>query len=293
MIAGMEKLDTVKLALPVPPTADTDEAVVVVVLRGNPYSGEAAGRGRRRSANACTTIAPGGLLGGIPAENYDIEQTNARDTKLIVPLVLLVVGLILAAVLRALVAPAYLIAHRRRLLRGDARPLHLRLLRVSAAKGIAFNLVLLSFIFLVALGVDYNIFLMTRAREEAAVRGTREGVLRRPRQHRRRRHRRRPDPRRHLRHPDPAAARGAGPDRRHRRDRRPARHLRRPRPADPGDHLPARRARLVAAGRAATSDLAGADASSSCARRGGRRPSSPASRRRRRCRRRGGRPARG
>ena len=45
------------------------------------------------------------------------------------PLVLLVVGLILAAVLRALVAPAYLIAHRRRLLRGDARPLHLRLLR--------------------------------------------------------------------------------------------------------------------------------------------------------------------
>ncbi len=45
------------------------------------------------------------------------------------------------------------------------------------SEGLAFNLVLLSFLFLVALGVDYNIFLMTRAREEAATRGTREGVL--------------------------------------------------------------------------------------------------------------------
>ena len=122
--------------------------------------------------------------------------------------------------------------------------------RELGSEGVAFNLVLLSFLFLVALGVDYNIFLMARAREEAAGRGTREGDAGRPRQHRRRRHRRRPDPRRHLRHPDPAAARGAGPDRRHGRDRRPPRHLRRPRPADPGDHLPARRAHLVAVARA-------------------------------------------
>jgi len=46
-----------------------------------------------------------------------------------------------------------------------------------SGEGIAFNLVLLAFIFLVALGVDYNIFLMTRAREEAARRGTREGIV--------------------------------------------------------------------------------------------------------------------
>jgi len=48
---------------------------------------------------------------------------------------------------------------------------------VVGGEGIAFNLVLLAFLFLVALGVDYNIFLMTRAREEAASRGTRDGVL--------------------------------------------------------------------------------------------------------------------
>jgi len=48
---------------------------------------------------------------------------------------------------------------------------------VFGMEGLAFNLELMSFIFLVALGVDYNIFLMTRAREEAASRGTREGTL--------------------------------------------------------------------------------------------------------------------
>jgi RND superfamily putative drug exporter len=48
---------------------------------------------------------------------------------------------------------------------------------VFATEGLAFNLALMAFIFLVAIGVDYNIFLMTRAREEAALRGTREGML--------------------------------------------------------------------------------------------------------------------
>jgi RND superfamily putative drug exporter len=175
VVTGMRKLGSVKLALPVPPTADTDETVVVVVLRGNPYSGEAADavKGIRARLHE---IAPSGLLGGIPAENYDIEQTNARDTKLIVPLVLLVVGLILAMVLRALVAPAFLIVT---VVASFAATLGLCTFVFSelSSEGTAFDLVLLSFIFLVALGVDYNIFLMTRAREEAAARGTREGSL--------------------------------------------------------------------------------------------------------------------
>ena len=83
------------------------------------------------------------------------------------PLVLLVVGLILAAVLRALVAPAYLIVT---VVASFAATLGLCTFAFSqlGSEGIAFNLVLLSFLFLVALGVDYNIFLMTRAREEAA-----------------------------------------------------------------------------------------------------------------------------
>jgi RND superfamily putative drug exporter len=175
VLAAMKKLDTVKLALPVPPTNRTDEAAVVVLLRGDPYSGDAADAvaGIRDRLHE---IAPGGLLGGIPAENYDIEQTNAADTKLIVPLVLLVVGLILALVLRALVAPAFLIVT---VVASFAATLGLCTFAFSVfgSEGIAFDLVLLSFLFLVALGVDYNIFLMTRAREESAAHGTREGTL--------------------------------------------------------------------------------------------------------------------
>jgi len=174
--AGMKKLASVKLALPVPPTAETDETVVVVVLRGNPYSGKAADavKGIRERLHE---IAPDGLLGGIPAENYDIEQTNARDTRLIVPLVLLVVGLILAMVLRALVAPAFLIVT---VVASFAATLGLCTFAFSqlSSEGVAFDLVLLAFLFLVALGVDYNIFLMARAREEAATHGTRDGALR-------------------------------------------------------------------------------------------------------------------
>lgn len=173
--AAMERLDTVKLALPVPPTGAGDESVVVVVLRGNPYSGEAADavEGIRERLHE---VSPSGLLGGIPAENYDIEQTNARDTRLVVPLVLLVVALILAAVLRALVAPAYLIVT---VVLSFAATLGLCTFAFSqlSSEGVAFDLVLLSFLFLVALGVDYNIFLMARAREESATRGTREGTL--------------------------------------------------------------------------------------------------------------------
>jgi RND superfamily putative drug exporter len=161
--------------VPIPPSSVSAEAAVAIVLRGNPYSGEAAGlvKGIR---DELQDVAPSALVGGIPAENYDVEQTNARDTRLIVPLVLLVVGLILALVLRALVAPAFLIVT---VVASFAATLGLCTLAFSelSSEGVAFNLVLLSFLFLVALGVDYNIFLMARAREEAAKLGSREGIL--------------------------------------------------------------------------------------------------------------------
>jgi putative drug exporter of the RND superfamily len=171
-LSGLSRLHAVKLTLPVPPSPGSAEAVLAIVLRGDPYSGAAAEavKGIREKLEE---VAPSALVGGIPAENYDVEQANARDTRLIVPLVLLVVGLILVLVLRALVAPAFLIAT---VVASFAATLGLMTF-VFAATGIAFDLILMAFIFLVALGVDYNIFLMTRAREEAAARGTSEGIL--------------------------------------------------------------------------------------------------------------------
>jgi RND superfamily putative drug exporter len=118
------------------------------------------------------------LVGGPTAEEYDLRQSAARDNKLIVPIALTIVLLILMALLRAVTAPLILI--------GTV------ILSYGAALGVAtffFNhvfdfpgidptLPLFAFIFLVALGIDYNIFLMARVREETLVHGTREGMLR-------------------------------------------------------------------------------------------------------------------
>jgi putative drug exporter of the RND superfamily len=173
---GMEDLESVQLVLPAPLPDDAEKAVLLLVLKANPYGSEAEAA-VKEVRERLHDLAPGGLLGGIPAENLDVEETDARDTKLIVPLVLLVVGLILIVVLRALLAPAYLIGT---VVASFAATLGLATFAFTelfGAEGIAFDLELMAFIFLVALGVDYNIFLMTRAREEAATQGTREGTL--------------------------------------------------------------------------------------------------------------------
>jgi RND superfamily putative drug exporter len=175
-LRGLERLDSVQLAVPVPPSSVSDVAALAIVLRGNPYSGEAADlvKGvRERLAE----VAPGALVGGIPAENYDVEQANARDTRLVLPVVLAVVGLILILVLRALAAPGYLIVTVVASFAATLGLVTFAFTQLFGSGGISFDLVLLAFIFLVALGVDYNIFLMTRAREEAVAHGTREGML--------------------------------------------------------------------------------------------------------------------
>jgi RND superfamily putative drug exporter len=176
VVRGMERLRSVQLVLPAPLSPGAGRAVILLVLRGDPY-GEEAEAAVEQIRERLHALTPSGLLGGIPAENLEVEQTNERDTKLIVPLVLLVVGLILIAVLRALVAPAYLIAT---VVASFAATLGLATFAFTelfGSEGLAFDLELMAFIFLVALGVDYNIFLMTRAREEAAARGAREGAL--------------------------------------------------------------------------------------------------------------------
>jgi RND superfamily putative drug exporter len=173
---AMERLHSVLAAVPTPLPGDPSHAVVLLILRADPYGDEAEDAVAKIREELHTQV-PTALLGGVPVENLDVEETNDRDTKLIVPLVLLVVGLILIGVLRSLVAPAYLILT---VLASFAATLGLATFaftEVFGAAGLAFDLELLAFIFLVALGVDYNIFLMTRAREEAAGRGTREGVL--------------------------------------------------------------------------------------------------------------------
>ncbi|MEU4236804.1 MMPL family transporter [Actinoplanes sp. NPDC026619] len=116
-------------------------------------------------------------VGGATAMLVDINAANRHDNRLIIPLVLLVVLVILGLLLRAIVAPVILIATVV-LSFGAALGVSALVFRhVFGWPGEDTSFPLFVFVFLVALGIDYNIFLMTRVREEAAQHGTRRGAL--------------------------------------------------------------------------------------------------------------------
>jgi RND superfamily putative drug exporter len=117
------------------------------------------------------------LVGGMTAVNLDIKQAATHDREVIIPLILLVVFLILGLLLRAIIAPIVLMA-----------TVVLSYFAALGVSSLVFNHLfhfggadtsfpLFVFVFLVALGIDYNIFLMTRVREEAQHQGPRRGAL--------------------------------------------------------------------------------------------------------------------
>jgi RND superfamily putative drug exporter len=118
-----------------------------------------------------------GLVGGSSAINLDTQRASRHDRNLVVPLVLVVVFVILTVVLRALVAPLLLAGT---VVLSFAAALGLSALVFDHAfhfPGVDPAIPLFAFVFLVALGVDYNIFLMTRVHEESRRHGTRRGSL--------------------------------------------------------------------------------------------------------------------
>lgn len=125
-------------------------------------------------------LGPGvtGLVGAGSAINYDYNQASARDIKLIVPIALAVIAIILALLLQAIVAPIVLILSVVASFFGTLGISFLFFRYVDNQAGLDASMPTYAFIFLVALGVDYTIFLMSRAREEAREHGTREGMLR-------------------------------------------------------------------------------------------------------------------
>ncbi len=150
-----------------------------VILRDPPYSRAAySAVGSLRGA-IDRAVGPGvALVGGASALERDARVASARDTKLLPPIVLTVILLILIALLRSFNAPLLLVAT---VILSFFSSLGISL--VAFAHGFDFpgvdpSFPLYVFIFLVALGVDYNIFLMARVREEAILHGTHEGMLR-------------------------------------------------------------------------------------------------------------------
>ncbi|SDS12047.1 MMPL family transporter [Microbacterium paraoxydans] len=120
----------------------------------------------------------GAVVGGVTATSIDTNDASIHDRNLIIPVILVVIMIILMLLLRSILAPVLLILTT--------------VLSFGTAMGVSalvFNGIfdfpgadpavpLYGFVFLVALGIDYNIFLMTRVREESKQHGTREGILR-------------------------------------------------------------------------------------------------------------------
>jgi RND superfamily putative drug exporter len=148
------------------------------ILDPDPYSTAAYDLIPTIRAAAKRAGGPGVLVGGPSAIEYDVRQAAARDTRVIIPMALVVVLVILVLLLRALVAPLLLIAT---VILSFAAALGISLVIfdvVFGFPGIDPSFPLYAFIFLVALGIDYNIFLMARVREETQRHGTRQGMLR-------------------------------------------------------------------------------------------------------------------
>ena len=167
-----------------PPDAPTPEPTVVggrVLLQGtlvDAADSEAAGETVGELRATFADEVPSAIVGGVTATAVDTNDASIHDRNLIIPIVLVVILLILMALLRSILAPVLLILTT--------------VISFGTAMGVAalvFNGILdfpgadpavplYGFVFLVALGIDYNIFLMTRVREESLKHGTREGILR-------------------------------------------------------------------------------------------------------------------
>jgi RND superfamily putative drug exporter len=153
-------------------------ALLRLTLTEDPFSPEAAASIPPLREAVRAVAGPDALVGGETAQSHDLNHAASRDNGIVPPLVLLIVLAVLVVLLRAITGSLILVATV--------------VLSYAATLGIAAvvfehifgfdnaspTLPLLGFVFLVALGIDYNIFLMARVREEARGSGTREGMLR-------------------------------------------------------------------------------------------------------------------
>ncbi len=120
---------------------------------------------------------PSSLVGGTSAVYFDVRTANDRDNKTIIPIILFVITLILGLLLRSILSAVVLLGTVVLSFFATLGVCALVFNHVFGFEGGDNSFPLFAFIFLVALGIDYNIFLMTRVREESAKLGTREGVI--------------------------------------------------------------------------------------------------------------------
>jgi RND superfamily putative drug exporter len=171
-LAGVDGLEP-----PSEPVVQDGVAFITAAIPGDPASQAAFDLVEDARAAVSQVDGADALVGGFSAIYLDTKQASTRDNLVIIPIVLLVVFLILVLLLRALTAPLILIATVV-LSFGAAMGISVLLFEyVFDFAGADASFPLFAFVFLVALGIDYNIFLMTRVREETLNSGTRKGSL--------------------------------------------------------------------------------------------------------------------
>ena len=119
----------------------------------------------------------GALVGGLDAQRLDVKDTYASDQLTVIPLILLLVFIVLVLLLRSLVAPILLLLTVVASFFSAIGAAWLLFVNVFGLPALDLSVFLFSFLFLVALGIDYNIFLVTRAKEEAEKLGLKEGMI--------------------------------------------------------------------------------------------------------------------
>lgn len=160
-----------------PPVVKDGKVLIQATLKAQPDSAEAEQVVRELRRDLPSTD-PSVLVGGVTAIALDTNDTAQSDLAKIIPIVLLVILLVLMLLLRSILAPVLLIAS---VVLSYAAALGVSALvfdHLFRFPGADASVPLFGFVFLVALGVDYNIFLMTRVREESLRIGTRPGILR-------------------------------------------------------------------------------------------------------------------
>ena len=154
-------------------SADGRAVRIDVVLRENPFSGEALDAVpelrtlARQSARSLGLPEGSVLVGGDTAESYDTRTAGDRDSLVVLPLILLAIGVVLALLLRSLIAPLYLMATIAFTYFATLGLAVFVFVLLMGHAGVGPAVPFFLFVFLNALSVDYNIYLMSRIREEA------------------------------------------------------------------------------------------------------------------------------
>ena len=150
---------------------------LTVVYTDNPYGGAALDRTQQLRYRLHALVgARHGWVGGESATSLDLRSANDHDLRLIVPGTLLLVALILMTMTRSILASVYLVGTVVASLAAAVGVTTFVLITLPSGEGFGLRVIPYIFVFLTALGVDYNIYLLSQLRREMAVRGATEGL---------------------------------------------------------------------------------------------------------------------